>query len=261
MLLTVLQFVKLYASSNTGTEETVRYLKSYFRNYSRPKTIISDRGSGFTSKEFASFMEECSIKHHLIAAATPRANGQVERVNRTMNPMIAKLVDKSVNRHWVEVLDEVEYALNNTIVKSTKTTPSKLLFGIEQRGQVHDKIAEFLSEFVWVGDEIDLDKDRQRASQNIVKSQEYSEKYYNKTRKEANVYKEGDLVAIYNVDTTIGVNKKLIPKFKGPYKIEKVLPNDRYVIVDVDGFQLTNKPFKSVFEANKIKLYVGNENE
>jgi len=31
------------------------------------------------------------------------------------------------------------------------------------------------------------------------------------------MYKEGDYVVVRNIDTTPGVNKKLIPKFKGPY--------------------------------------------
>lgn len=37
------------------------------------------------------------------------------------------------------------------------------------------------------------------------------------------------------VDTTIGTNKKFVPIFKGPYRIYKVLPNDRYVIRDIEN--------------------------
>lgn len=61
---------------------------------------------------------------------------------------------------------------------------------------------------------------------------------------------------IKNVDTTPGVNKKHIPKFKGPYEIKKVLPNDRYVIQDIPGSRVTQMPFNSVYEARNMKSWI-----
>lgn len=49
------------------------------------------------------------------------------------------------------------------------------------------------------------------------------------------------------------VNKKYIPKFKGPYKVKKVLGNERYLIIDIEGFQITLIPFESVFESKNMK--------
>lgn len=43
---------------------------------------------------------------------------------------------------------------------------------------------------------------------------------------------------ISNTDVTPGVSKKLIPKYRGPYEVTKCLPNDRYLIKDIEGFQL-----------------------
>lgn len=77
-------------------------------------------------------------------------------------------------------------------------------------------------------------------------------------------FKEGDFVVIKNVDTTIGVNKKLLPKFKGPYEIHKKLPNDRYVVRDIENGQITQIPYDSVIEACNIKLWKrrnGEDNE
>lgn len=51
----------------------------------------------------------------------------------------------------------------------------------------------------------------------------------------AKTYVVGHYVMIRNVDVTPGVNKKHIPKYKGPYKIEATLSNDRYVR-DIQGF-------------------------
>jgi len=51
---------------------------------------------------------------------------------------------------------------------------------------------------------------------------------------------------IKNTYVSVGINKKLIPKFKGPYIIEKVLPNDRFIVKDIDGFQHTQVPYEEV---------------
>lgn len=52
-----------------------------------------------------------------------------------------------------------------------------------------------------------------------------------------------------------GFNKKLIHRCKGPYKIKQILPNDKYVVGDSEGFQLMQLPFESIFEPSKLKLY------
>ena len=61
---------------------------------------------------------------------------------------------------------------------------------------------------------------------------------------------------IRNVDTTIAVNKKFVPKYRGPYVIHRVLQNDRYIIRDVDNCQITQIPYNGVLEAARIKPWV-----
>ena len=85
------KFVKLFAVKSTTTAETVKCLEEYFANYSKPKAIISYRGTRFASKEFKDFVDEQQIRYVLIATASRQANGQVERVNSIVVPMIAML--------------------------------------------------------------------------------------------------------------------------------------------------------------------------
>lgn len=61
---------------------------------------------------------------------------------------------------------------------------------------------------------------------------------------------------IKNFDITPGVSKKHIPKYKGPYEVKTVLPNDRYVIQDIPGFQVTQIPLNLVYEAKNIKSWI-----
>lgn len=41
--------VKLYATKSTTSLETIKYLIEYFSNFSKPRMIVSDRGTCFTS--------------------------------------------------------------------------------------------------------------------------------------------------------------------------------------------------------------------
>ena len=69
------------------------------------------------------------------------------------------------------------------------------------------------------------------------------------------IYVEGDYVVIRNVDTTIGTNKKLIPRFKGPYVVHRVLPHDRYVVRDIENSPITPLPYDGVIKAKNIRLW------
>ncbi|GFU63284.1 uncharacterized protein TNCV_661181, partial [Trichonephila clavipes] len=66
---------------------------------------------------------------------------------------------------------------------------------------------------------------RNDAKKNIETLQSENRKTYNRRRKKASLYKEGDLVAIQR--TQFGAGLKLRPKFLGPYKVTKVNSKDR----------------------------------
>ena len=47
---------------------------------------------------------------------------------------------------WSIMLGKIEYGLNNTLHLTTKVSPSKLLFGVEQRCEEIDELTEYLEE-------------------------------------------------------------------------------------------------------------------
>lgn len=249
------KFTKLYAVSSTKTSEVILSLKSYFYNYSRPNKIISDRGSCFTSEDFAEFLKQNNVQHIMIATGSPQSNGQVERINRIITPMIAKGIDTENTLTWYKNLDKIEFALNNTFNKSIGTTSSLLLFGVNQKGEVNDLLMEHIEQNEVKTNLIDLEKVRAEASEIIQKNQKYNSEYYNKHHKTPHKYRVGDLVVIKNIVSATGVNKKLIPKYKGPYQITKVLSNDRYAICDLDNMQITRLPYRGICSPANMKLY------
>ena len=102
----------------------------------------------------------------------------------------------------------------------------------------------------------EMEELRAKAAERIIKSQESNIIQYNSKRKEPTTYKENDYVMIKNVDVTVGQNKKLIPKFRGPYVVRKVLDQDRYIVGDIEGFQLTQRPYEGIIGPDRMKLWI-----
>ena len=161
---------------------------------------------------------------------SPKANGQIERFNRTFAPMLAKLVDDSSGKYWYIFF----------------------LFGIRQKGKNIDSVREYL-ENTNNSDDRDLQNVRAQAQVNTTLSQEYNKKHYDKYRKKGHQFSVGDYVMVKNFDSTPGVARKLIPSFKGPYEIDKKLRNDRYLLKDIAGFQVSQKPYHGVWEAANLR--------
>ena len=76
----------------------------------------------------------------------------------------------------------------------------------------------------------------------------------------ARIFEVGDLVVVKNVDTSPGGNKKLIPKYRGPYVVRKQLGIDRYKISDVENCQTTQIPYRSVVDSSRLKKVVERNN-
>lgn len=175
-------------------------------------------------------------------------------MNRILKNMLGKLTEPLHHADWVQQLKHVEYAINNTVQKSSGECPSVLLFGVTQRGPNIDHLTEFLDDSDLNNETRDLKAIRDKSSEQIKKSQETSQSYKSNNCRLTKSYSVGDYVVVRYVDTSAG-NKKFVQKFRGPYTIHKILPNDRYVVRDIEGSQITQIPYDSVVEAKNMKLW------
>ncbi|GFU23089.1 transposon Tf2-9 polyprotein [Trichonephila clavipes] len=190
----------------------------------------TNTGSAFTSKLFNDYCDEENIQHLQIATGVSRGNGQVERIHRTLIPVLTKLsLDDSTK--WYKYIDRLQRILNSTISHSTKWTSFKLLVGIKMRSKEDILIKDLLLEEM--AKELLEQREflRNDAKKNIETLQSENRKTYNRRRNKASLYKEGDLVAIQR--TQFGAGLKLRPKFLGPYKVTKVNSKDRYEVEKV----------------------------
>lgn len=221
------KFVWLYATKSTTAAEVIDRLQKQSIVFGNPRRIISDRGSAFTSKEFKEYCRAEGIEHSLITTGIPRGNGQVERLNRTLIPLMTKL-SAPKSGEWHKYVDLVQQCLNTTPHRSIGMTPFRLLFGAHPRIRDNPDIQELLQgELVtsFVDDREDL---RQEAKKSIERIQRENKTNYDAKRKEAFHYREGDMVAIRRTQHAPG--QKFAHKYLGPYEVIKILRNDRYLV-------------------------------
>lgn len=129
-------------------------------------------------------------------------------------------IETSDNRSWQDSIGEVQLAINCTINRTTKASPLELLIG---------KVARPLSLMCSsdVETDVDIDKVRKVASENITKCAVYDKTRFDVTKAKVNNFSVGDFVLLQNEERN---QTKLDPKFKGPFKIIEVLEGDRYKI-------------------------------
>lgn len=227
------KFTWLYPTKTTTAREVINKLNLQKSIFGNPQLIISDRGTAFTAEEFSSYCEKEGIKHHCITTGLPRANGQVERVNSTIIPVLSKL---SINdpTKWYQHVGRVQQVLNSSYHRSIGTSPFELMTGVKMRDQTSNHIKQLIEDEIVKNFDEQRDELRKNARKQISKVQQENQKTYNLRRRRARRYQINDVVAIKR--TQFGPGLKLKPKFLGPYKVTKVKANDTYDVTKV-GYQ------------------------
>ena len=107
---------------------------------------------------------------------TPRANGQAERLNKSIN--LALLATAPEEERWDENLGAVQRAINCTVNRSTSKAPSELLFGYLPRHGSNSALKDEVSSAVCNLN--DLVKARQEALVQITASQKQQKRDFDK---------------------------------------------------------------------------------
>lgn len=168
--------------------------------------------------------------------------------------MLVKFSDLENRKTWPTTLRYIEHALNNSVNRSTGYTPFQLLFGVEPRSPIPDKLKAVVTSDPNTSSE--LSQIRGEASNKLIKAQESQKHDYDRKRKQPKVYTSGDFVMVRNFDSTSGVSKKLLSQFKGPYEVTKVLRNNRYLISNIEGLQNIQRPYTGVWEASNMRPWM-----
>lgn len=240
------KFIFVKTVRDTKSKTTVKVLEDIFATIGNPKVIISDQGTSFSSAEFRHFVNSIGAKHILNAVATPRANGQIERYNRTI---LGSLASMNHNRHeadWDLNIPKLQWSLNNTINRGIGKAPAEVVFGHRTTSSPEGIVETSKNQ--------DRDEIRQDVKETIEKQQQIMKERFDRKRAPTKTFKEGTLVMIPNYSQEKGKSSKLVQKFKGPYKITAVLDHDRYEVSSIEGH--ATRRYKNIFPADHLKPWV-----
>ncbi|KAH0636086.1 hypothetical protein KY289_036001 [Solanum tuberosum] len=104
------------------------YINEIVRLHGVPLSIISDRGSQFTSHFWKSFQKGLGTQVNLSTAFHPQTDGQAEHTIQTLEDMLrACVID--FKGSWDDHLPLIEFAYNNSYHSSIQMAPYEALYG------------------------------------------------------------------------------------------------------------------------------------
>jgi hypothetical protein len=243
------KFVLLYPVKTTRAKHVVRALKDLTKNFGAPHRIISDGAKSFVGKVFTNFCRKRKIHHYVNAPSVPRANGQVERYNRTLLSALATMGADVDDDQWDENIDNIQLGMNGTINRAIGVTPSEALMGIRVSA---NRMLE-----PGVDPVVDVTKVREAIAEKTTSYQAAQKLQFDSKRALSRSYSEGDLVMTKIVShPATGQSKKLLPKWRGPFRITEVLPNERYRVEDIPGARRTKFRYRGVAAVDNLRPWV-----
>jgi len=111
------------------TQSTVAMtLWSIFADFGVPKVMQSDNGPEFVNEIIKTIHQLYQIEHRRIIAYLPRANGQVERMNRVILEVLRRTLQGHLDQ-WVLHIPYVQLAINTKVSSTTGYTPFEVVYG------------------------------------------------------------------------------------------------------------------------------------
>jgi transposase InsO family protein len=116
-------------TSNIDAVETANlFVKHIYKQHGMPSSILTDRGTQFTSKFFVQCCNLLGVKQLMSTAYHPQTDGGTEIVNRTFEEALRRFIGPDQD-DWDDLLPLMEFAINNAKHASTQFTPFYLNYG------------------------------------------------------------------------------------------------------------------------------------
>ena len=123
------RFTQIYGTKkNSALAAADKIFNEYIPHYGFPLRFHSDQGKEFCNRLHTRLQQLAGVKASRTTPYHPQANGQVERVNRTVINMLKTLGEKE-KQNWKAFLPKLAFAINTTVNKSTTFSPYFLMFG------------------------------------------------------------------------------------------------------------------------------------
>ena len=192
------------------------------------------------------------IKRLKTTAYMPSTNGKIERWHRSLNAMMAKVIDVKQKR-WTEFLPFIVAAYNNSVHSSTTFTPNFLMFGRNLLTPIDIAVGISETEVQSPNDYAQHVRNSLAEAHEIVRQHwgqrcDVIKRQYDLSVKPVE-FKEGDQVWYFCPRTKRGTSSKWSKYFTGPHEVTGRLNDVNYIIRLKDGRR------SIVVHVNKLKPY------
>ncbi len=248
----------LPAPNDTAVTTATLLLNHVFSRWGLPLSVDSDRGTHFTSSVMTALYDILGVEVKFHLSYHPQSSGQVERANRTITHMLKKYVSGN-GKDWDVKLPLVLMAIRSTPHRSTGVTPFEMMTGREMTLPLHllyhpedVSVATAYTAHQYVADLRDhLRATFAWAQENLEASAKGAKAYYDRTAAHRE-YQIGDKVFYFRFAQPVGISKKFLPSWSGPFEIVGKLSPVAYRIRISKPRQL---PAYKWVHANQIKPY------
>ena len=219
-----MKWTEVFAVPDETAEACVRVISNeVICRFGCPLAIHSDQGRNYESNIFKELCQLLEIHKPRTSPKNPKCNGQTERFNRALLPMIRAFI-KEQQKQWDLYLGCVAGAYRATPHESTTLTPNMVMLGREVR--LPHKVVfassmsanQYESVSTYGMHVIDLKNKMQKAHE-VARDHLQTVAEKQRVRYDVNVcfqnYRPGDLVWLLNEKREVGVCSKLQPVFLG----------------------------------------------
>ncbi len=230
------------ALSNRDTDSVLAFVHTLSTRFGVPYRVITDRGSCFIH-EFHAYCQAQGIDHSKSSSYHPETNGLVERTIGTLKSVLRKMCAKEPPEKWDLFVDQAVFNVNARDHSSIGFTPFYLAHGVSPRifsDDVPPRLFDYSNEtdrHLFTARELDLLGQSRAAA--LFRANAAASKMKNShddahaTR--SNRFKEGEFVKLIKKRLPSMMIPQLESRWKGPFIIHAVLPNDSYILKNTDG--------------------------
>ena len=190
-------------------------------------------------------------------AYSPTTNGAIERLHRTMNSMLGKVVSTN-QRDWCVRLPSVMAAYRASVHSSTGFSPNFLTFGRELNAPIDIMLGrptdtEYYSLDEFVEKKLTLMESAYALTREHLNASSARSKIYYDVRTRPKTLKIGDWVWFYSPRRYVGRSPKFQRNYSGLFLVIKQLGPVLYVV------QRSSRSKEVVVHADKLKPYYGEQ--
>lgn len=198
------------------------------QHYGVPRSIVSDRGTLFTSKYWGTLCYYLAIRRCLSTAFHPQTDGQTERTNQTLECYLRCYINYHQN-DWAMLLPGAEYACNNAVNATTGKVPFHVVYRFEPTMRINIEAATQEGESQLARARMQaLEEGIEEMSASWKRAQEQMVKHYNKKHAER-TFQEGELVLLSSRHIRIRrASRKLADRYIGPFEVLKKIGKNAY---------------------------------